>query len=225
MFFNPLSLIFMFFFFMGLLLLFFLVQIQVIALAFAKIGIPSEHVFMALFLCLVGSFVNIPIKKIPQGEIWTERWVSFFGFRYVIPIVRRRETVLAVNLGGAVIPVIISIYLLLKSPVWLEGLLATLAMTLISNRMARPIRGVGIALPAFIPPTLAALVSLALTIQYAPVVAYISGTLGTLIGADLLNLRKIGQLGAPVASIGGAGTFDGIFLNGILAVLLAAMVA
>ncbi len=30
-----------------------------------------------------------------------------------------------------------------------------------------------------------------------------------------------GGLGAPVASIGGTGTFDGIFLTGILAVLLA----
>jgi uncharacterized membrane protein len=51
--------------------------------------------------------------------------------------------------------------------------------------------------------------------------AYISGSLGTLIGADLLNLNNIQGLGAPVASIGGAGTFDGIFVTGILAVLLA----
>jgi len=51
--------------------------------------------------------------------------------------------------------------------------------------------------------------------------AYISGTLGTLIGADLINLGKIEGLQAPVASIGGAGTFDGIFFTGILAVLLA----
>jgi uncharacterized membrane protein len=51
-------------------------------------------------------------------------------------------------------------------------------------------------------------------------VAYIAGTLGTLIGADLLRLKEIGQLGAPVASIGGAGTFDGVFLCGIIAVLL-----
>ena len=54
----------------------------------------------------------------------------------------------------------------------------------------------------------------------APVVAYVAGTLGTLIGADILNLRKIHGLGAPVASIGGAGTFDGIFLAGIIAVML-----
>ena len=52
-------------------------------------------------------------------------------------------------------------------------------------------------------------------------VAYIGGSLGTLIGADLLNLSKVQGLGAPVVSIGGAGTFDGIFLTGIIAVLLA----
>jgi uncharacterized membrane protein len=44
-----------------------------------------------------------------------------------------------------------------------------------------------------------------------------------LIGADLLNLGKVQGLGAPVASIGGAGTFDGIFLIGILAVLIASL--
>jgi uncharacterized membrane protein len=48
--------------------------------------------------------------------------------------------------------------------------------------------------------------------------------LGTLIGADLLNLGKIQGLGAPVASIGGAGTFDGIFMTAVLAVLLASIV-
>jgi len=55
--------------------------------------------------------------------------------------------------------------------------------------------------------------------------AYIAGSLGTLIGADLTNLDKVRGLGAPVASIGGAGTFDGIFLTGILAVLLASLYA
>jgi uncharacterized membrane protein len=52
-------------------------------------------------------------------------------------------------------------------------------------------------------------------------VAYVAGTIGTLVGADLLNLRRVQDLGAPVVSIGGAGTFDGIFVTGILAVLLA----
>jgi uncharacterized membrane protein len=57
--------------------------------------------------------------------------------------------------------------------------------------------------------------------ENAAALAYVSGSLGTLIGADLLNLDAVPGLGAPVASIGGAGTFDGIFLTGIMAVLLA----
>ncbi len=52
---------------------------------------------------------------------------------------------------------------------------------------------------------------------------YISGSIGTLIGADLLNLDKLQGMGAPVVSIGGAGTFDGIFLTGILAVVFASV--
>ena len=54
-------------------------------------------------------------------------------------------------------------------------------------------------------------------------VAYVSGSLGTLIGADLLNINKLSSLGGGVASIGGAGAFDGVFLSGIVAVLLVAV--
>jgi uncharacterized membrane protein len=69
----------------------------------------------------------------------------------------------------------------------------------------------------------AALSALAISEPVAPALAYVSGVLGTLIGADLLNLPRIRRLGAPVASIGGAGTFDGIFLSGLLAVLIASV--
>ena len=55
----------------------------------------------------------------------------------------------------------------------------------------------------------------------ALVIAYTSGTLGTLIGADLLNSTGSRDLGAPMVSIGGAGTFDGIFLAGVIAAFLA----
>jgi uncharacterized membrane protein len=51
--------------------------------------------------------------------------------------------------------------------------------------------------------------------------AYVAGTLGTLIGGDLLHRRQVTTLATPVASIGGAGTFDGVFLTGIIAILLA----
>ena len=225
MFFNPLTFLFMILFFFVVIFFFALVQINIIALAFAKIGVPSHYIFTALFASLFGSLVNIPVKKIPQEIMADETRVSFFGFRHVVPIRRRRETVIAVNVGGAVVPIILSLYLLFKTDVWGSALIATTLMTIVTFRVAKPVKGLGIALPAFVPGVVAALIAVIIAYDYAPVVAYISGTMGTLVGADLLNLKKISGLGAPVASIGGAGTFDGIFLNGILAVLLAALVA
>jgi uncharacterized membrane protein len=219
MFTNPLTIMFIVFL---LLFFFFTLQIDLIIMVFSQIGIPTKYVFAALFATLIGSFINIPIRRIPQETMVEQRIVRFFGFRYVVPVRQRKETVLAVNVGGAVIPVLLSGYLLFKTGLWGKALIATALMALITFRLARPVRGLGIALPFFVPPILAALASVFISRSHAPVVAYVCGTLGTLIGADLLNLNKIGKLGAPVASIGGAGTFDGIFLNGILAVVLAA---
>ena len=75
------------------------------------------------------------------------------------------------------------------------------------------------------PVVVTAIVAMILSREDSAPLAYIAGSLGTLIGADLTNLDKVRGLGAPVASIGGAGTFDGIFLTGILAVLLASLYA
>ncbi|HTL91635.1 MAG TPA: DUF1614 domain-containing protein, partial [Steroidobacteraceae bacterium] len=77
------------------------------------------------------------------------------------------------------------------------------------------------ALPIFVPAVATAIIAVALTRRRAAPLAYICGSFGTLIGADLLNLGAIQAMGAPVASIGGAGTFDGIFVTGLLAVLYA----
>jgi uncharacterized membrane protein len=219
MFLNPLTIMFIVFL---LFFFFFMVQIDLIAIVFAKIGIPAEYVVSAIFATLIGSLINIPVKRIPQETMVEERIVRHFGLRYAVPVRKRKETVLAVNVGGAVIPVILSCYLLFKTGLWGKAFIATVFMALITFRLARPVRGVGIALPFFVPPILAALASVIVAGSHAPVVAYVCGTLGTLIGADLLNLNKIGKLGAPVASIGGAGTFDGIFLTGIFSVVLAA---
>ena len=143
---------------------------------------------------------------------------------YVIPVVVDWPgTIIAVNVGGAVIPGLLSLYLLIRNELWIRGLLATAGVTVVCHMLAQPVAGVGIALPVFVPPASAAIVALLLSRRYAAPLAYIGGSMGTLIGADLLNLDKVQGLGAPVASIGGAGTFDGIFLTGILAVLLASM--
>jgi uncharacterized membrane protein len=123
--------------------------------------------------------------------------------------------------GGAVIPALLSLYLLTKMEITVGVPLVVGLVALVSNRLARPVRGLGIALPGLIPPVVAALGAyLFCPPELRAPTAYIAGTMGILVGADLLKLNEIGQLGAPVASIGGAGTFDAIFLSGIIAVLL-----
>ena len=152
--------------------------------------------------------------------------VDFFGMQYVVPMVENWPgTVIAVNVGGAVIPTVMSIYLLAKHQLWGKGLIATAVVALVIHWLANPVPGLGIAVPVFMPAVITAIVAIVLSRQNAAALAYIAGGLGTLIGADITNLDKVRGLGAPVASIGGAGTFDGIFLTGILAVLLASLYA
>jgi uncharacterized membrane protein len=156
----------------------------------------------------------------------SDQVVDFFGVRYAVPVVSDWDgTVVAVNVGGAVIPTLVSIYLLMKRQLWVKGLVATAIVALVIHFMAYPVSGVGIAVPVFVPVVVTAIVAMSLSREDCAPLAYIAGSLGTLIGADLTNLDKVRGLGAPVASIGGAGTFDGIFLTGILAVLLANLYA
>jgi uncharacterized membrane protein len=156
----------------------------------------------------------------------SDQVVDFFGMRYAVPVVSDWDgTVIAVNVGGTVIPTLMSIYLLIKRELWVKGLVATAIVALIIHWMAYPVSGLGIAVPVFMPVVVTAIGAMLLSREDAAPLAYIAGSLGTLIGADLTNLDKVRGLGAPVASIGGAGTFDGIFLTGILAVLLASLYA
>jgi uncharacterized membrane protein len=144
--------------------------------------------------------------------------------QYAVPVVAQWPgTVIAVNVGGAVIPTLMSLYLLITRRLWLNGAIATALVALVLHWLANPVPGLGIAVPVFLPTLVTAVVALVLSRRDAAPLAYIAGSMGTLIGADLSNLDKVRGLGAPVASIGGAGTFDGIFLTGILAVLLASI--
>jgi uncharacterized membrane protein len=223
MLFSPLTLLIMIGFFAILVVLFIVVQIGVISYAFEKVGVPPAALFSLLVLSWVGSWVNIPVARLRhEGPISEATVVHFFGQRYLVPrSTRPRHTILAVNLGGAVIPCLLSIYLMSRAQAPLRVLLATAGVAAVTYWLAQPLRGVGIAVPLFIPPLSAALLALLLVPSQAPLTAYVAGTVGTLVGADLLNLHRLGRLAAPVASIGGAGTFDGVFLTGILAVLLA----
>lgn len=144
--------------------------------------------------------------------------------QFVVPVVVDWPgTVIAVNVGGALIPGLMSLYLLVRNRLWSKGLIAAACVTAVCHFLADPVPGVGIALPVLVPSLVAAIVALVLSREHAAPLAYMCGSLGTLFGADLLNLDKVQGLGAPVASIGGAGTFDGVFLVGIVAVLIASL--
>ena len=228
MFFAPFIILYAIIFFVALTFLFVMIEIGLIHHAFLMVGLPPEMAFLALFASLVGSYINIPLTKIASGPPHPQELVSSFGLRYRLPMrYAGAMTTLAINVGGALMPVLISLYVLLIQPTAiLPGAIGVAIVAAVVNRYARPVPGMGIATPMFIPPIVAALVALGLTGllgggAHVDAVAYVNGVLGTLIGADLMNLDKLGDLGAPVASIGGAGTFDGVFLTGIVAVLLA----
>ena len=205
---------------MGLLIA--LIEVGLLEYAYAKMGVDRRYVFGLLLLSLLGSYVNIPVATLPAERVLSGQEVSYFGMRYIVPVVQEwPQTIIAVNLGGAVIPTLLSLYLTVKNRLYVPSLTGIVIVAVVVHWMAQPIQGMGIAVPIFIPPLVATGAALVLTRRSTPALAYTIGSLGTLIGADLLNLGKIQGLGAPVASIGGAGTFDGIFVTGILAVLLA----
>jgi uncharacterized membrane protein len=199
-----------------------LIQLRILRYAYMKLGVGPGVALLLLFGSLIGSYFNIPIMVLTGPPVRSGQVVDFFGMQYVVPaVVQWPGTVLAVNVGGAVIPTIMSTYLVLRYQLWLKATIAVVAIAFIIHSMATPVHGIGIAVPVFAPVVATAILAFILSREYAAPLAYIGGSMGTLIGADLLNLDKIEGLGAPVASIGGAGTFDGIFLTGILAVLLA----
>jgi uncharacterized membrane protein len=192
--------------------------------AYESLGISSGTAMWLLFGSLIGSIFNIPVAELPPERVMSDQVINFFGMSYQVPVVSDLAgTVIAVNVGGAVIPTLMSIYLLVKRDLWTKGLIATAIVAFVLHMLADPVPGLGIAVPVFVPVIATAAVALLLTRRDAAPLAYIAGSLGTLIGADLSNLDKVRGLGAPVASIGGAGTFDGIFLTGILAVILAGL--
>jgi len=199
-----------------------MLEIGVIEAAYEKLGMSHRAITGLLLLTILGSYVNIPVAAIKAGALIHNRVVMANGVPYVVPDVQAAgRTVIAINVGGALIPMLLSAYLLRRIGGVLPAAISTLIVALVVHRFAELVPGVGIAVPTFIPGILAATLAIIFDRERRSAVAYTAGTLGCLLGADILNLGAIARLHAPVASIGGAGTFDGVFVSGIIAVLLA----
>lgn len=197
-----------------------------------KLHLSPDMALKLTIAIVLGGLINIPIKRIVhERPVWSHP-LTIFGLDRAMPrwLIHRRETVLAVNVGGCIIPVGIAIYQLthlapLGEPALSAAALATAIVTFVSYMAATPVAGVGIVMPGFVAPLTAAASALVLAPEYAPPVAFIAGVVGTLVGADFFHIGDFLKTPVGVASIGGAGTFDGIVLAGILATFLAAFFA
>ena len=213
---NPRLLLFI----LALLVLLAVVHVGVISITFSKLGLTRESAFVLLFCSLLGSMINLPLFTIKLSTPIKLRDVPMS--RMLRPYIQSGRTLIAVNVGGCLIPVLFSVYLFSIQPLMPYQILIGIGLvTVISYTFSFPVPGTGIGMPMIVAPVCAAIIAIMLNSELSAPLAYISGTMGVLIGADLLNFRHVSKMGALVASIGGAGTFDGIFMTGILAVLLA----
>ena len=229
---NPFSIILILVLVAVLILLVPLILLGIIGGALESLGFSVGTILLIIIAILAGSFINIPVTRIKGARKPDYVFRNRFGRIYDMH--DAEDTVVAVNVGGAVMPVLISLYLFLNvatsavfpdpGAVILAALVGICIVAGATHAAARVVPGVGITTPFYVAPLVALLCAIVLEFSNpmaGPVIAFVAGTLGTLVGADLLNVRYLGRIGAPMVSIGGAGTFDGIFLSGVLAAFLA----
>lgn len=199
-----------------------IVQLGLLQVTFHKLGLAAESAGLLLMVTLFGSMLNLPLFTVRTDPVEQEKRLQELPRKLLERIrVIPGRTIIAVNVGGCVVPLAFSLYLFNHSqPDRLHVLAAVATVAAVSYGISFSVPRVGIAMPVLVAPLTAAIAAVSLDAEQAPALAYIGGTLGVLIGADILRLKDIGKLGEPVASIGGAGTFDGIFVTGIVAVLL-----
>jgi len=201
-----------------------LVALDALSYVYHRIGISIGWMAIIMAAALLGSMINIPVARLRAEVRQESTTVTVFGVTYRVPLtIRTGRTTIAVNVGGAVVPSAVAIYLICHDRLPQSALFATLVVTALVFVVARPVAGVGIVTPSLVPPLVAALAALWLGGHFVAAVAYVAGTFGTLVGADVLNLPRVRSLQAAMVSIGGAGTFDGVFLTGLVAVLLASL--
>ncbi|HCU54023.1 MAG TPA: hypothetical protein DIC36_07020 [Gammaproteobacteria bacterium] len=205
-----------------LLLLITFIQVGALTLAFDKLGLSPHSALILMAVSLFGSLINLPLFAMETEASGAHTVPDPFHSLLRQPMQEfHGRTLVAINLGGCLVPVIFSLYLIARGSFSLTALfIVTGVVTLVSHLSSRPMRGIGIGMPVFVAPLAAAITAVLVDVDHSAPLAYVGGTLGVLIGADLMRFRDIRKLGAPLASIGGAGTFDGIFITGIVAVLL-----
>ena len=195
--------------------------LDVVEVAVAKLGFSPTVALLLFVAVLIGSTINIPLYQVesitPIVPDFQELWLrQFWG----IPLQKiRQKTIVALNVGGGLIPLILAIYELIRSDT-VAIFWVTLIVTIVTYFSAHIVPGIGIHINALVAPLTAAISAILIAEPLASSVAFAGGILGTLIGADLLHLKEIERMSAGLLSIGGAGVFDGIAMCGLIALLL-----
>jgi uncharacterized membrane protein len=215
-----------------MLVLFPIVFGQVALASLQKLHISPDWAFRLVLAIIIGGLINIPVKRIvKERPVWSHP-LAVFGLDIALPrwLVERSETIIALNVGGCIIPVGIALYQLgFIAPLGNDALSAVAAAVFINTGVcyfaATPVPGVGIVMQGFVAPLTALISAVVLSMLFhvpeiAPPVAFVAGVLGPLIGADFMHIKDFIRTPVGVASIGGAGTFDGIVLSGIFAAYL-----
>jgi uncharacterized membrane protein len=204
-------------------------------------GLDGDIAFLLLLGMFTGSAIQVPLRRVPCDRFLRRDPLAVVGLTGLLPRLEERDRycLLALNVGGCLIPLAIVAWQVVRlasgaafhprladsaDPPGVSGVLIALGIATALNatvcwKLSRPVPGVGIALPGIVPVVLAASTSLLLAAEVASSVAFVSGTLGILIGTSLqvpsLRRRPIG-----LASIGGGGAFDGIVLNAVVSAFL-----
>lgn len=199
----------------------FAIALDIVEVAVAKLGFSPSVALLLFAAVILGSTINIPlyerVSRIPIIPDFADLWMARF---WGIPLHKiEQKTVIALNVGGGLIPTLLALYELTRSNI-LAILVVTAVVTFTCYFSAQVVPGIGIQMNALVAPLTASLLALLLVGNDAAPVAFAGGILGTLIGADLLHLPEIEKMSAGVLSIGGAGVFDGIALCGLFALLL-----
>jgi uncharacterized membrane protein len=203
-------------------ILWLVVTVSVAQVAVAKLGFDADTAIVILILVLLGSTINIPLYRVESQVSLVENLYELQLRQYLgIPLKKLNQySVVALNIGGGLIPTLLALYQLSRVSPWAIGVV-TVVVAIVSFWSAEVVPGIGIQMNPLIAPLTAVGVTFLVTSMNPAPVAFAGGVLGTLIGADLLHLKEISQMTPGVVSIGGAGVFDGIALCGLLALLLA----
>jgi uncharacterized membrane protein len=207
-----------------------LLFLGLVGAAFTRLGFSWIAALAVVLLMLFGSFVNIPLYRIKRDVIHVDNAAHPFGVAGTFAPPPVWQTVISLNLGGAVIPVVVSAYLLYRATV-VEGMAllqpvvaGIIIVAIIAWLATRSIPGYGLRAPLFIPGLVALLCGLLLTGGpglLAGVTAFVAGTVGTLFGSGIAQLPRMRDMEIPEVSIGGTGMFGAIFLACILSAMIA----